>query len=132
MTFNEYQQFTKSVAIYEKSIDTLFPVGTLPNTNKVNKQLIANRLLKLGYVALGLGESGEVQGKVKKLIRDTNGQITLETVEAIVKELGDQLWYISELARQLGVTLEYIAGKNVEKLTSRNDRGMLSGNGDDR
>lgn len=79
-----------------------------------------------------VGESGEVAEKFKKLIRDKKGAISEEDRQEIVKELGDILWYINSVAHLLGSSLEDVAQKNIEKVLSRKDRGMTSGNGDNR
>jgi len=42
------------------------------------------------------------------------------------------LWYVAQLASELGLELEDIALENLEKLFSRQRRGVLSGSGDDR
>jgi len=85
------------------------------------------------YPTLGLaGESGEVAEKIKKVIRDKNGIIDEETREMIKKELGDVLWYVSQIASELGLTLDDIAEHNIEKLYSRMERGKLGGSGDRR
>lgn len=85
------------------------------------------------YPALGLaGEAGEVVEKVKKLFRDDNAELTLERKEALTKELGDALWYLSQIATELGIAFEDVAAGNIEKLASRADRSVISGDGDDR
>ena len=100
MTFDEYQEFARSTAIY-------------PTTCKVT------------YPTLGLcGEAGEVAEKVKKHMRDGKSLIGLGL------ELGDVLWYISALADDLGVTLEEVAQANVDKLKSRMERNKIKGDGD--
>lgn len=82
---------------------------------------------------LGLaGEAGEVSEKFKKIIRDHDGVITEADKQEIIKELGDVLWYISAIADYLEVPLEEVAGKNLEKLFSRRDRGTSRGSGDNR
>ena len=87
----------------------------------------------LAYPALGLaGEAGEVAEHVKKAIRDDGGVVSEERRAALAKELGDVLWYVAQLASELGLELEQIAHANLEKLLSRQRRGMLSGSGDDR
>lgn len=48
------------------------------------------------------------------------------------KELGDVLWYVAQLASELDLDLQAIADANLEKLLSRQRRGVLSGSGDER
>ena len=87
----------------------------------------------LCYPVIGLnGEAGEVAEKVKKLMRDNGEIVTDDIAEGIAKELGDVLWYISEIATQIGASLEAIAQMNIEKLSSRKARGAICGDGDDR
>lgn len=82
---------------------------------------------------LGLSdESGEVLGKVKKLLRDKRGVLSGDDKKEIAKELGDVLWYVNAVSHLLGYELEDIARMNIEKLASRKDRGMLHGSGDNR
>ncbi len=88
---------------------------------------------KVVYPALGLAsEAGEVAGKVKKVLRDRGGTFGPETIEAIRDELGDVLWYVAVLAADLGLSLDDIAARNVEKLRSRMARGTIQGDGDRR
>lgn len=91
----------------------------------------------LFYPALKLnGEAGEVAEKVGKLWRDRGiekiADIPQEDNAEIVKELGDVLWYISSMAKLLGVSLSDVAKANITKLESRKQRGVLSGSGDNR
>ena len=89
--------------------------------------------LLLARLVLGLaGEAGEVAEKTKKLIRDTNGEITADFRKEIAKELGDVLWYVAGIASVLGLTLTKIARQNIEKLFSRKRRGKIKGSGDNR
>lgn len=81
MKLNEYQELAMLSAIYPE----------------VGSNII--------YPALGLGEIGEVQGKIKKIIRDTDGIISEETKKEISKEIGDILWYISSISFELGFKL---------------------------
>lgn len=109
MRFNDYQNEIKKSAIY--------PV--------VGENFI--------YPLLGLvGETGEVAEKIKKIIRDNDGKISGEMKEEIEKELGDVLWYFSQLATELDLSLGSIAEKNIEKVKSRRERGVAHGKGDNR
>ena len=86
----------------------------------------------LAYLALGLnGEAGEVAEIVKRSIRSGKA-LNQDEIERLVLELGDCLWYVANTARELGVSLSDVASINVEKLRSRQARGMLQGSGDKR
>ena len=98
-----------------------------PDTPPEVKQLLA-----VTYDGLGLGEAGEVQGKIKKIIRDNGGYISAENRIEIKKELGDILWYIASMCDGLGIKMEDVAQGNIEKLKGRRDRGTLHGSGDNR
>jgi len=85
------------------------------------------------YPTLGLtNEAGEVAGKIKKVFRDKDGQISNETRDALKAELGDVLWYLTQIATELEITLDEIAEYNIEKLMSRLERGTIKGDGDNR
>jgi len=101
ITAHEYQEKCKTTAIYPK------------------KDAIA-------YLSLGLvSEAGEVEGKVKKQIRDG-------TESNIASEIGDVLWYCAMLANELNVNLGKIMEDNLYKLNDRKTRGTLAGSGDNR
>ena len=121
-TFKEYQKEANFLKI---SLNKF--LETHPDT-----PIDVKLLLAVAYDGLGLGEAGEVQGKIKKIIRDNGGIITEEHVIEIKKELGDQLWYISSMCDNLGIELEDVATSNIEKLKSRRDRNTLHGSGDNR
>lgn len=107
MNFKEYQKHAADTAMY-------------PNVGE-----------NYMYPALGLaGEAGEISNKVKKIERDFGGKITDEVQEMVKAEMGDLLWYMAQLASELGLDLETIATENIEKLASRKERGVLGGNGD--
>ena len=85
------------------------------------------------YPTLGLvGEAGEVAEKVKKVIRDKNGIFDDESKLGIKKELGDVLWYISNLCTELNFNLDEVALQNLEKLKLRASKGKIGGSGDNR
>ncbi|BAW00858.1 MazG nucleotide pyrophosphohydrolase [Thermus thermophilus] len=108
MTFEEYQKEAQKTALYPEAY-------------------------RLVYPALGLaGEAGELANKVKKVLRDHGGRLREEDREAILAELGDVLWYVAQVATDLGESLEAVAQANLAKLRSRKERGRLGGAGDNR
>ena len=85
------------------------------------------------YPILGLcGETGEVAEKLKKLYRDRDGKVDDQFEEALVKEMGDILWYVAELCTQFNLDMNAVAEMNIEKLFSRKERGKIQGDGDNR
>lgn len=112
MQMNEYQTLAASTGGYPG-------VGT-------------GGIMALAYVGLGLGEAGEIQGKIKKILRDNGGHVSDDHRLALAKEAGDLLWYVSALTRELGMTLDQVARMNLAKLADRKERGVLGGDGDDR
>ena len=85
------------------------------------------------YPTLGLtNEAGEVAGKIKKIFRDKGGKISDEDREALKHELGDVLWYLTQICTELDLTLQEVAETNIEKLFSRLERNQIRGDGDHR
>jgi NTP pyrophosphatase (non-canonical NTP hydrolase) len=109
MDFKEYQEKSRKTALY-------------PNVGS-----------NFVYPTLGLsGEAGEVAEKIKKVLRDKKGIIDEETKNSIEKELGDVLWYVSQIATELNLSLGDVAENNIKKLYNRMERGALHGDGDNR
>lgn len=109
MTFDEYQELSKSTAIYPA---------------------IQHKVV---YPALGLaGEAGEIANKIKKIFRDDDGVISIDRKADLKKELGDVLWYIAQVSSELDLSLDGVAKLNIERLESRKERGTLQGSGDNR
>ena len=103
LNFKSYQDMAAETAIYKSEHQVIYP-------------------------ALGLAaEAGEVANKVKKILRD--GKFDRA---AIADEVGDCLWYIAALCRDLNVEMADLAKDNLEKLKSRKERGTLQGSGDKR
>jgi NTP pyrophosphatase (non-canonical NTP hydrolase) len=85
----------------------------------------------IAYTTMGLvGEAGEIANKAKKILR---GDYSAEDIkDDIAAELGDVLWYVSMVAYEFGISLEDIGEANLEKLASRQQRGVIRGSGDNR
>lgn len=85
------------------------------------------------YTVLGLaGEVGELANKAKKIKRDNVDCYTKEYKDDMAAELGDVLWYWTQVAWEFGLDVEVIAYKNLKKLADRANRGKLTGSGDKR
>ena len=119
------REFGMTLAEYQgRAHQTSLPINTL--------LLTPNQV----YAGLGLpNEAGEVGGLIKKAIRGDYGYDPADDEkfrEKLAGEIGDCLWYVSEVARQFGFQLENIAKGNLEKLADRKSRGVLRGSGGDR
>ena len=76
---------------------------------------------QLSNAALGLtGEAGEVAEVIKKHLYHA----TPLDQDALVKELGDCLWYVAAFANVLGLSLDDVAERNIEKLRRRYPEGF--------
>jgi NTP pyrophosphatase (non-canonical NTP hydrolase) len=76
---------------------------------------------QLTNAALGLtGEAGEVADHIKKVVFHAH---ELDR-DAIIKELGDVLWYVAAAATALDVDLGVVAARNVAKLRARYPDGF--------
>ncbi|NCU30555.1 hypothetical protein EOL73_04470 [Candidatus Saccharibacteria bacterium] len=108
MNFNDYQKQAKTTLTVNKDLTT---------------QII--------YLALGLvGESGEIAEKIKKIIRNEDGDFEKLDREDIKRELGDVLWYLAMLADTLELKFDDVAAANLSKLADRKQRGVVNSTGD--
>ena len=114
MQFDEYQRRTAKFDVFDEEAPGVAEVGFMAK------------------VAGLCEEAGEVAGKFKRVYRDGRGTLREGDREAIVKELGDVLWYTATIARYMGVKLSEVARANEAKLSSRVKRGKVGGEGDDR
>lgn len=81
------------------------------------------------YTVLGeAGETGEISEKLKKAVREDDEEYIAEMRD----EVGDTLWYLSQVCEEFGWSLEAVAQDNLDKLRDRQERGQLTGEGDDR
>ena len=109
MNFQDYQQRSRETARYPDAGSNLL------------------------YPTLGLcGEAGEVADKVKKVLRDRGGVFGPEVRDDLRLELGDVLWYVAQLATELGLDLDDVAAANLAKLADRANRNVIAGSGDRR
>lgn len=86
------------------------------------ERLEANpKLLPLLNTALGMaGEAGEFADHIKKVVFHGHEL----DIDYLLKECGDELWYVSEAVRQLNAKLSTAAGININKLKERYPDGF--------
>lgn len=103
------------------------------NANRTARFVGTSKEGDLLYATLGIaGEVGELVNKVKKIIRDDGGVLTKVKAQEIELEAGDVLWYLSQVARLSGSSLEKVAQRNIAKLAARDKKGTIHGSGDHR
>lgn len=141
MTLNEYQNKAKVFASYSGNAAGVVPEDVL---KALNMREVPNELMEfIMEVATFLypssklaGEAGEIAEKLAKQVRDKKvfrfKDVSAEDRQSLKFELGDELWYVQEIAGKLGWTLEEVAAANIAKLTGRVERGTVHGDGDDR
>lgn len=100
MTINEYQK---------AAMRTASGVG-----NATPENLLLNGVMGLN------GEAGECIDIVKKYFFQGHNL----DKDKLVKELGDVCWYLAISAEALGVTLEEVMQRNVDKLLERYPEGF--------
>ena len=125
MDVSEYQRRTADTAfVYQESIAD--GLGSSFDSTK-------RSYLAMSYCTLGIaGEAGEIAEHIKKMLRDDRMIPTIERRNALHAEIGDLLWYVSQLCTELGYSLDSVMENNLLKLESRKLRGTLQGSGDDR
>lgn len=85
----------------------------------INHNLSASEQLLNGCMGL-CGESGECIDILKKHLAQGHPL----DVEHIIDELGDVVWYASEVAYALGVGLDEVCERNIAKLSKRYPTGF--------
>lgn len=84
-------------------------------------------VLALANWSMGLaGETGELVDYLKKML--FHGMTG--TSDEFIKEAGDVLWYLALICRDMHVSLEEVAERNIKKLKARYPEGFESGGGE--
>ena len=101
MTLNDYQLQALTTRVYDPKYD-------------------------LTYSILGLaGEAGELANIYKKVLRNYDGYLSDYMKGKLIDELGDVLWYVAAVAKDLGTNLDLIAENNLVKLAQRAKNNQL-------
>jgi NTP pyrophosphatase (non-canonical NTP hydrolase) len=110
MNLDQYQEEASKTAIFPNELPDFLDVGQV-------------------YVVLGqAGETGEIAEKLKKSIREGEE----EYIEEMRAEVGDVLWYLSQVCEEFDWDMDEIAEENIAKLQDRQERDKLTGKGDNR
>lgn len=88
-----------------------------------------NIMLKLQDLSISQGQLSE---RVKKVFRDGEGDFDGPRRADIIGSLAMVLWNLARLSRALRFDFSLVAYANIEKLRSRRERNVISGEGDNR
>ncbi len=122
LTFEEYQARAKKTAIYNQDARVLYPaLGLAGEVGEVGEKILQMAV-----------HAGKICNQTKKIIRDDDCECDTPRKHDIGKELGGVLWYVAAVATDLGLDLGDIAQENLDILASRQERGTIQGDGDNR
>lgn len=123
MDADDYQNRTELTEIYTPAVERFLD----------QRQDVQAKWLKLAYCTGKLnGEAGEIAEEIFKAFRDDGGHIEGNRRERLLKELGDEQWYLARIADLLGFDLSTVMETNITKLAKRKENGTLSGSGENR
>ena len=105
MTLNDYQNYARNTATYKDGIS------------------------KSTYM---LYESSLNVANIIRDIEDINGKISDEDKDKIIQALGDSLWYLTNAASDLGVSLEIIAQSNIDKINYKHRMEVIQAVSEDK
>jgi len=101
-----YQEFTPTTAIYGPEVEG-------------------------DYITAGLvGEIGEIYSLMAKYHRDGMDYEVFR--DKLKSELGDVMWFITQMANYYKFDMQDIVMSNMSKLIDRQERNVIGGSGDDR
>lgn len=121
MELNEYQQKAMSTCLASCENEVYMLNGLTAEVGEVNDKVA--KWVRKGIVHIDSN----------RLVFTTSDHIIRDSyIEELIKEIGDCAWFLAGLSNVLGVTLEEVCQKNIEKLQDRKERGVIIGNGDNR
>ena len=128
LTLNMYQRhvtFTTSPNDYPDEYKKLYPLlGLFGEAGEYSEKILTAVCMLIN--------GSQINEQLKKILRDKKGNFDQDTVLLIIKELGDQLWYIAKAAEDLGYSLNEVAIINLNKAINRQENNKVLGDGDDR
>ena len=128
LNLDEYQRLvttTTSPNDYPDEYKKLYPLlGLFGEAGEYSEKILTAVCMLIN--------SSQINEQLKKILRDKKGNFDQDTVLLIIKELGDQLWYIAKAAEDLGYSLNEVAIINLNKAINRQENNKVLGNGDDR
>lgn len=121
MTLNEYQQQAMATCLESCRNDTYMLFGLMAEVGEVADKIAKwkrKRMARMDWDTLvfSTGDVEEAEQYKRQLLA----------------EIGDCLWFLAGVSDVMGMKLEDVAQMNLDKLSSRQQRGVIDGNGDNR
>jgi len=159
MDLNEYMEKAKTTAIYPDAGSGDIGYVLMGLISEVGE--IAGKILDKTWIVRGGSDTpeeyfrfllilkdtervGRDAGRLKRVIRDEGKRVRVcDTASAndtefvdfqkeMIAEMGDVLWYLSQLAKELKTGMNVVGYENIKKLLSRKERDVIKGSGDNR
>ena len=126
--------------IYSENSDILWYLSQLALEVQIDPEALENEAKEFSGTSMDMWESvrqivsscTQVSNVAKKVLRDDGGILTKDKKTKIQFHLAYALNGIMNTARLLGTDWTELAQYNLNKLKSRQERGTLSGSGEDR
>ena len=116
--YEEYLKFVSSVTS-EASAET---DAFIERVNELRPNVDLNRLLT---AAIGVSAEGGEFAEIVKKITFQGKPYDDASREHMIVELGDVMWYIAQACMSLGVTIDDLVIRNVQKLSARYPEGAF-------
>lgn len=157
MNFNEYQEKIKSFYIFPEKVKAAYILaGAISEFSELfgklkpifdniddGDQSKFGQIIK--YCVTMMSKFDGIIGREVKALRDKplnkedenwaqllNEQLEKTDFQEIIKELGDNIWFLASIATVLGVNFGDVAAANIKKLEDRIARNVIKGSGDNR
>ena len=116
--YDEYLKFVSGVTSEASSDKDAF----IERVNELKPSVDLNRLLT---AAIGVGAEGGEFAEIVKKITFQGKPYDDASREHMIVELGDVMWYIAQACMSLGVTIDDLVIRNVQKLSARYPEGAF-------
>ena len=116
--YDEYLKFVSGVTSEASSDKDAF----IERVNELKPSVDLNRLLT---AAIGVGAEGGEFAEIVKKITFQGKPYDDASREHMIVELGDVMWYIAQACMSLGVTIDDLVIRNVQKRSARYPEGAF-------
>jgi len=115
---------------YSCRISALLSKAIRDNDGNVNE----TQIQEICWLLEEIGKISKINKNISKILKNKTIIKKLSNIdsEEMKKEFGDCLWFGAQMMKEFGLSMSSSAVKNINKLKSRKNRGVLNGEGGDR